>query len=137
MVNDQNNIKEKADRGHAQRAVDVIIYFLEKVAILVRDFGMPVIMFGMGLYVFGIVLTADQNLSPYYKVGIGLFLTAGGLLSQLWLHARQNPRSASPKTRDEDVRMEHENALERQLERITKLLAQTMIRKREDYRKKE
>jgi len=126
---DNQHVKEikgaKPSRG--QRTVDNIIYFLEKVAILVRDFGMPVIMFGMGLYVFGWVFTVDQIVSTVQKLAIGFFLTAGGLLSQLWLEARKSRRNVKVKTKDKERGLAQSTTLEQQLERITKLLADVVL----------
>lgn len=110
----QTSSKEiKRESKAEERAVDVLVYFLVEVAKLVRDFGMPVIAFGMGIYVFWLVVTAT-DLQSSYKLGVGVFLTISGLISQLWIHARENPIT---RKKSSDAQ-----AMDNQLDRLTTLV---------------
>lgn len=67
---------------------------LERLAILTRDFGMPIIAFSAGIY-FLFIIVHDSELAPIYKLCIGLFLVFAGLGSQLYLFSRENPKEKS------------------------------------------
>jgi hypothetical protein len=58
---------------------------------IIRDYGMPIVAFGTGIYAF---LSALQvQMAPEFKAGVASGLTLLGLLSQLWIYARENPRA--------------------------------------------
>ena len=120
MNNNNSQEFKEPTKSKAKQGIDLIVYFLTEVAKLVRDFGMPVVMFGMGLYIFGLVVTGDA-LPPSYKVGVGLFLTGAGLVSWLWIYGREHPLTR-------DTMKREDRALEHHLERVTKMLERLVTR---------
>lgn len=105
--------RKRGEKSSTQDAIDriesdvyrKIIQTIRGLAILVRDFGMPVIAFSAGIYLLLVVGTA----TPEYAAIIAGSLVAVGLLSQIWFYAREHPRRAN-----EDVT--------RQLDRMTDMV---------------
>ena len=67
------------------RFLDALRSLLE----IIRDYGMPSVAFGTGIYAF--VLVLHSSISPELKAGVALILTMAGLAAQLWMYARHNP----------------------------------------------
>ena len=73
-----------------------LIRFLEEIARLVRDFGMPTVVFGMGIYVLGLGVGAfaavvGVGLDSAFVSIIGFLLILTGLGSWLWIYFREHP----------------------------------------------
>ena len=70
---------------------------------IIRDYGMPIVAFGTGIYAFLVVLRVPM--AAELKTAVALALTLLGLLAQLWIYARENPRVQSNEVRDQLTRM--------------------------------
>ncbi len=97
-----------------------LIRFLEEIARLVRDFGMPTVLFGMGIYVLGLGVGAfaavvGVDLDSAFVSVIGFLLILTGLGSWLWIYFREHP----PTPREE---VPTNPIVARQLELMTKLV---------------
>jgi hypothetical protein len=70
---------------------------------IIRDYGMPTVTFGTGIYAF--ILLLQTGVNPLVKAGVALALTLAGLLSQLWVYSRENPRIQNHEVTDQLQRM--------------------------------
>ena len=71
---------------------------LRELAKLLRDFGMPIVIFAMGIYVIWVGIASSTvlkaaDLDSEFVVLIGFLLTLIGLVSQLWIYSRENPQA--------------------------------------------
>ncbi len=69
---------------------------LRELAKLLRDYGMPIVIFAMGIYVIWVGIASSTvlkaaDLDSEFVVLIGFLLTLIGLLSELWIYSRENP----------------------------------------------
>jgi hypothetical protein len=79
--------------------LDVLRYILE----MIRDFGMPTVAFGTGIYAFFLVLHVPMAVE--LQTAVALALTLLGLLAWLWIYSRENPRVQSDEVREQLRRM--------------------------------
>ena len=70
---------------------------------IVRDYGMPTVAFGTGIYAF--ILVLQVQIAPELKAAVALSLTLLGLLAQLWVYSRENPRTQSQELVEQLKRM--------------------------------
>jgi hypothetical protein len=84
---------------------------------IIRDYGMPIVAFGTGIYAF--ILVLQVQMAPEFKAGVALALTLLGILTHLWAYSRENPRVQSDEVRDQLTRMT--NLVERLVETTIKL----------------
>jgi len=64
---------------------------------------MPTVAFGAGIYAALLVLQTQASVQ--LKAGIALSLTLVGLAAQLWVYARENPRTQSTEVSDQLARI--------------------------------
>jgi membrane protein implicated in regulation of membrane protease activity len=84
---------------------------------IIRDYGMPTVAFGTGIYAF--ILALQVQMAPEFKAGVALALTLLGILAQLWVYSRENPRVQSDEVKEQLTRMT--NLVERLVETSIKL----------------
>jgi hypothetical protein len=70
---------------------------------IIRDYGMPTVAFGTGIYAFIEVLRLPM--AAELKTAVALALTLLGLLAQLWIYSRTNPRVQSDEVKNQLQRM--------------------------------
>jgi hypothetical protein len=70
---------------------------------MIRDFGMPTVAFGTGIYAFIIVLRVPMAVE--LQTAVALALTVLGLLAWLWIYSRENPKVQSDEVREQLRRM--------------------------------
>lgn len=83
----------------SQNRFDGLRYILE----MIRDFGMPTVAFGTGIYAFILVLRVPMAVE--LQTAVALALTLLGLLAWLWIYSRENPRVQSDEVREQLKRM--------------------------------
>ena len=69
---------------------------LRDLAKLIREFGMQIVIFAMGLYVIWVGVSSTTvlkaaDLDSEFVIFIGILLTLVGLVSGLWIYSRENP----------------------------------------------
>lgn len=130
MDNQSKDITEKKNiiqifGEYIYRGSDGIISILKKLCELIRDFGMPIVMFALGIYLLRNIDKAEF-IPIEYRIIIALLLIIIGLGTQIWLYTRTHPRVPTPP-------QPINSTIDKQLERLTKLVEQLVLDK---YNKK-
>ena len=82
---------EKPDpiEGISNSVIKTLLYALREIAHLTRDVGMPIAAFSAGI----VLLFNGASSIPDVAVAVGLIVL--GLLTQMWVYARENPAKRS------------------------------------------
>lgn len=99
--NTQSGTSESGDQT-LKRRDGVLVAFRELLKII-RDFGMPTAAFGAGIYAF--ILVLQVQIAPELKAAVAFVLTLLGLLAQLWVYSRENPRIQGDEVKEQLRRM--------------------------------
>lgn len=89
--------------GTPSKRQDGFLGAFRELLAIIRDYGMPTVAFGTGIYAFISVL--QLPMATEVKAGVALVLTALGLMAQLWVYSRENPRVQSDEVKDQLKRM--------------------------------
>jgi hypothetical protein len=79
--------------------LDILRELLE----IIRDYGLPTVAFGVGIYAFILILEVPGI--PEIKAAVAGGLTLAGLFAQLWVYTRANPRKHSDEVSEQLARM--------------------------------
>lgn len=90
---------QKRSSGASSTFLEGLRYTLE----MIRDFGMPTVAFGAGIYAFILVLKVPMAVE--LQTAVALALTLLGLLAWLWIYSRENPKVQSDEVREQLRRM--------------------------------
>jgi len=69
---------------------NIVTRTFEELLRIIRDYGLPTAAFGAGIYGFLIIL--NVNVAIEVKAVLAAVLSLAGLISQVWMFSRDNPR---------------------------------------------
>lgn len=72
------------------RILHALTHSFEELLRIIRDYGMPTVAFGAGIYGFLMLLNVEVGNNA--KIALAALLSIGGMLSQMWSFSRDNPR---------------------------------------------
>src|SRR5438105_4059426 len=91
--------EESKSRGPRYAFLEILREILQ----IIRDYGLPTVAFGVGIYAFILILEVPGI--PEVKAAVAGGLTLAGLFAQLWTYARVNPRIHSDEVSEQLARM--------------------------------
>jgi len=100
LSNDESDAATNVVRQRTQsRFLVGLRDFLE----IIRDYGMPTVAFGTGIYAF--ILVIRVPMAAEVKAAVAFAFTLLGIVAQMWVYARENPRTQSDEVREQLRRM--------------------------------